>query len=261
VNPVQSACGVYDSWTCSDDAFVVKLPPAGDDLLFSTYLGGSAANGGSGTDIGRAIAVDANGNIAVVGETFTGDFPIANAVQSQKPGGNTMSAAFVTRLVKQGADYQIGFSTYLGGGSTDWATGVAMSGSGQVFVTGGTGSTNFPVAAALQSQLGPGVCFSSTSRNCYDAFITQFTANGAMPFSTYWGGTDDDVAEGVALDNSGNLIVVGHTKSLAFPVTAGGFQPGRAQGKEAFVMKVNTGQTSPPPPDLPNKVYLPMVVR
>lgn len=263
VNPVQTNCGSYDNWTCSTDAFVVKLTPAGDDLLFSTYLGGSAANGGSGTDIGRAIAVDVNGNIAVVGETFTGDFPVASAVQSQKPGGNTMSAAFVTRLVKQGAGYQIGFSTYLGGGGTDWATGVAMGGNGQVFVTGGTGSTNFPVAAALQSQLGPGVCFSSTSRNCYDAFIAQFAATGSMPFSTYWGGTDDDVAEGVALDSSGNLVVVGSTESLAFPVTAGGFQPNRAQNEEAFVIKLAAGQTSPPPspPDLPHKVYLPMVIR
>ncbi|MCA9960849.1 MAG: SBBP repeat-containing protein, partial [Anaerolineales bacterium] len=57
VNAVQNACGPYDDWTCSTDAFVVKITPAGDDLLFSTYLGGSAANGGSGTDIGRAIAV------------------------------------------------------------------------------------------------------------------------------------------------------------------------------------------------------------
>ena len=110
-------------------------------------------------------------------------------------------------------------------------------------------------------QLGPGVCFSSTSRNCYDAFIAQFVAAGSMPFSTYWGGTDDDAAEGVVLDSSGNLVVVGSTESLAFPVTAGGFQPNRAQGKEAFVVKLSTGQTNPPPPDLPNKVYLPFVTR
>ena len=262
VNPVQATCGTFDSWTCSDDAFVVKLPPTGDDLLFSTYLGGSAANGGSGTDIGRAIAVDANGNIAVVGETFSSDFPMINAAQGQFKGGNTMSEAFVTRLVKQGAGYQFGFSTYLGGAGTDWATGVAMNSAGQVFVTGGTNSANFPVTAALQSQLGPGVCFGSTSRNCYDAFISQIAPNGSMPFSTYRGGTDDDVAEGLVLDVSGNLVIVGQAESLAFPVTTGGFQPGRGQGEEAFVLKLNTGQTNPPPPpDLPYKVYLPLSVR
>ncbi|MBK8901303.1 MAG: SBBP repeat-containing protein [Anaerolineaceae bacterium] len=263
VNPVQSTCGAYDNWTCSDDAFVVKLPPTGDDLLFSTYLGGSAANGGSGTDIGRAIAVDGSGNIAVVGETFASDFPVWNAVMDQKPGSSTASAAFVTRLVKQGSSYQMGFSTYLGGSSSTWATSVAMNSVGQVFVAGGTGAANYPTAAAWQSQLGPGVCFSSTSRNCYDAFIAQFAAAGSMPFSTYWGGTDDDVAEGVALDSSGNLIVVGSTESNAFPVTAGGFQPNRSQNEEAFVVKLNTGQTNPPPPpiDLPYSVYLPTVIR
>lgn len=260
VNPVQENCGSFDDWTCSTDAFVVKLPPAGDDLLFSTYLGGSTANGGSGTDIGRAIAVDGSGHIAVVGETFANDFPVANAAQGQKPGSNTMSAAFVTRLARQGAGYQVAFSTYLGGEGTDWATAVAMNNAGQVFVVGGTGSDTFPVAAAWQPQRGPGVCFSATSRNCYDAFIAQFTATGAMPFSTYWGGTDDDVAAGLALDSGGNLVVGGRTESLAFPVAGGGFQPNRGQGVEAFVVKASIGST-PPPPDLPNKVYLPLVVR
>ncbi|HRQ40600.1 MAG TPA: SBBP repeat-containing protein [Chloroflexota bacterium] len=263
VNAVQESCGAFDDWTCSDDAFVVKLSPAGNDLLFSTYLGGSAVNGGSGTDIGRAIAVDVNGNIAVAGETFASDFPVANAAQPQKLGANNMSSAFVTRLVKQGSSYQIGFSTYLGGNESDWATGVAINSAGQVFVVGGTGSTNFPVASALQPQLGPGVCFGSTSRNCYDAFITQLAANGTMPFSSYWGGADDDVAKGMALDGSGNLLVVGQTESLAFPVAGGGFQPDRAQGEEAFVVKVTTGQNNPPPPppNLPNKIYLPLVIR
>lgn len=261
VNPVQTNCGSFDDWTCSTDAFVVTLTPAGDDLLFSSYLGGSAANGGSGTDIGRAIAVDANGNIAIAGETFAGDFPVLNATMGQKPGSNTLNAAFITRLVKQGGGYQIGFSTYLGGNGSTWATGVATNSAGQVFVAGGTNAANLPTAAALQSQLGPGVCFSSTSRNCYDAFIAQFAPSGSMPFSTYWGGTDDDVAEGMALDSSGNLVVAGKAESMAFPVTAGGFQPNRAQGMEAFVMKLSTGQTTPPPPDLPNKVYLPSIIR
>ncbi len=260
VNPVQATCGEYDSWTCSNDAFVVKLPPTADDLLFSSYLGGSAANGGSGTDIGRAIAIDANGNIAIAGETFAADFPVLNAVQSQKPGSATMSAAFVTRLTPQGAGYQIGFSTYLGGDGSDWATAVTMNNSGQLFVTGGTNSANFPVANAWQPQLGPGVCFSSTSRNCDDMFLAQFAADGTMPFSTYWGGTDDDLAAGIALTAGNQLVVVGQTDSPAFPVTAGGFQPNRGLGREAFVVRLNTGQ-APPPPEFTHHAYLPLAIR
>lgn len=259
VNPVQTNCGSYDDWTCSDDAFVVKLTPAGDDLLFSTYLGGSAANGGSGKDIGHAIAVDADGNIAVTGETFANDFPVVNAVQPQKQGTATMSDAFVIRLVRQGNGYQIGFSTYLGGDSTETGYAVSMNTAGQVFAAGLTNSSNYPVAAALQTQLGPGVCFSSSSRNCYDAFIAQFDSQGALPFSTYWGSTDDDTARGIALTGSGALYVVGSTDSGAFPTIDGGFQPNRGQSGEAFVMKLYTGQT--PPPNFPNKVYLPAVMQ
>ncbi|MCA9954570.1 MAG: SBBP repeat-containing protein [Anaerolineales bacterium] len=259
VNPVQSNCGSFDSWTCSDDAFVVKLPPTGDELLFSTYLGGSAGNGGSGTDIGRAIAVDTNGNIVIAGETFASDFPLANAAQPQFKGGNTMSEAFVTRLVKQGNSYQIGFSTYLGGAGTDWATSVATNNNGQVFVTGGTSSANFPMAAAWQPQLGPGVCFSSTSRNCYDAIITQLNSNGTMPFSTYWGGTDDDHVRGATLSSAGFLYLVGSTSSGSFPTMGGGFQPNRGQSSEGFVLKVNVGTASLPP--LTEKLYLPFVIR
>ncbi|MCB0227990.1 MAG: SBBP repeat-containing protein, partial [Anaerolineae bacterium] len=109
-SPVQATCGRFDNWTCSTDAFVVKLPPAGDDLLFSTYLGGSAANGGSGTDIGRAIAVDSSGTIFVGGETFAGDFPVVNAFQNQKRGQNNFSDGFVARLDRQGAGYRLAYS-------------------------------------------------------------------------------------------------------------------------------------------------------
>ena len=268
VNPVQAVCGVYDQWTCSDDAFVLKLNPAGDELLFNTYLGGSASNGGSGTDIGHAIAVDANGVIAVTGETFASDFPVANAVQTQKSGANHMSDAFVARLTPQGDGYQLSFSTYLGGSETDYGSAVVFSGT-SVFIAGLTNSTNFPVQAAFQPELGPGVCFSSTSRNCHDAFVAQFAANGSLLLSTYWGGTDDDHAEGLALDGSGNLYVVGSAESMGFPTSGGGFQPNRGTGGEGFVMKIGTGSTpptptptvTPPPLDLPEKIYLPVVVR
>ncbi len=202
-----------------------------------TYSGSlPVGSGGSGTDIGRAITI--------AGETFAGDFPVLNATMGQKPGSNTMNTAFITRLVKQGSSYQIGFSTYLGGNGSTWAIGVAMNSAGQVFVAGGTGAANLPMAAAWQSQLGSGVCFGSTSRNCYDAFMAQCAATNSMPVSTYWGGTDDDVAEGVVLDSSGNLIVVGSTKSLAFPVTAGSFQPNDA-GQRGTCDEVNHRSDQP----------------
>ena len=257
VKPVQAKCGKYDNYSCSDDAFVVKLNPAGDDLVFSTYLGGSASNGGSGADTGSAIAVNANGDIAVAGKTYASDFPVVQAAQGNKPGIETMSAAFVTRIVRQGSGYQIGFSTYLAGSATDWATGVAMNNAGQVYAVGGTNSDNLPVANAWQPKLGPGICFGSTSRNCYDAFIAQFGTDGKLLFSTYFGGTDDDIATGTTVDREDNFIVVGQTDSIPFPTTEGSFQPNRGMIEEAFVLKGGTGDGT----NLPYRVNLPFIKR
>ncbi|MCA9958288.1 MAG: SBBP repeat-containing protein, partial [Anaerolineales bacterium] len=184
----------------------------------------------------------------------------ANAVQPQKQGIVTMSDAFITRLVRQGSGYQIGFSTYLGGSETEVGNAVGMNAAGQVFVAGYTSSSDFPVADAWQPTFGPGLCFGSTSRNCFDAFIVQFAPTGDMPFSTYWGSLFDDLAKGLALDNNGNVYVVGKTESPGFPTTDGGFQPERGQGDEAFVVKLTTA-VSPPPPNLTQQVYLPIVIR
>ena len=260
VSPVQATCGRFDNWTCSTDAFVVKLPPAGDDLLFSTYLGGSAANGGSGTDIGRAIAVDSSGAIFVGGETFAGDFPVVNAFQNQKRGQNNFSDGFVARLDRQGAGYRLAYSTYLGGQWTDAVSDLALAAGGSLMVTGWTDSADYPVQAAIQPQIGPGVCFGGTSRNCLDAFLTQFAANGTVPFSTFLGGTNDDVAGGVGVDGTGRVYVAGRTESGNFPVTPGALQTQRNGSQDAFVVKIDMNQTPPPPAGLTPRVYLPMVL-
>lgn len=248
VAPIQATCGLYGDGGCTVDAFVIELSAAGDEILFNTYLGGGGANGGSGKDIGRAIAVDGQGNLLLAGETFADDFPTANAVQPQKAGATTMSDAFVTHLRRAGASYQIAFSTYLGGDGTEAGHAAQFGRGGELFAAGLTGSRNFPVRNALQTTFGPGLCFTgSTSRNCYDAFVAQFDMNGSLPFSTYWGGLDDDGARGMALDDNGSLYVTGFADSAVFPVTAGGFQPTRGQYGEAFVLKLATVAASPTP--------------
>ncbi|MCB0194515.1 MAG: SBBP repeat-containing protein [Anaerolineae bacterium] len=262
VNPVQATCGRFDNWTCSTDAFVVKLNQAGDDLLFSTYLGGSAQNGGSGTDIGRKIGVDSSGNIALTGETFASDFPLANAAQAQKRGANNFSEGFVTRIVRQGAQYKLGFSTYLGGQYSEYAGGLAVTRSGQVFVSGVTNSEDFPVAAPMQGSIGPGVCITAggVDRYCNDAYITQFSTAGQQVFSTYWGGTRDDSAGGMVIDPNGNLYVVGRSESSNFPtsVTSTGLK--QTTSENIFLVKMTTGVSSPPPGGT-FRVYVPMVVQ
>jgi Beta-propeller repeat len=210
------------------EAFVTKLNASGTGLVYSTYLGGN--NG----DDGYGIAVDASGNAYVTGETSSANFPtIPGAFQTSYGGGGD---AFVTKLNASGTG--LVYSTYLGGSSGDNGYGIAVDGSGNAYVTGYTGSNNFPTT--------PGAFQTSYGGGPYDAFVTKLNATGtALVYSTYLGGNDSDYGMGIALDSSGNAYVAGETKSTNFPTTADAFQSSYGGGAtyDAFVTKLNASGT------------------
>jgi hypothetical protein len=117
------------------DAFVAKVNSSGG-LLYSTYLGGS------GIDIGNAIAVDASGAAYVAGYTYSTDFPVVGGFQTALGGG---CDAFLAKLSPNGASLL--YATYLGGSGSDTASGVAVDSGGNVYLTGWTFSSNFPVVS------------------------------------------------------------------------------------------------------------------
>jgi uncharacterized repeat protein (TIGR01451 family) len=135
------------------DAFVSKLNPAGTAFVYSTYLGGS------GADIGFAIATDVAGEAFVAGRTDSPDFPTANAWQAANAGGND---AFATRLDPAGS--AVADSTYLGGSSNDEARGIATDGSRRMFIAGVTSSVDFPTQNPLQGSFA----------GVEDAFVATF---------------------------------------------------------------------------------------
>jgi Beta-propeller repeat len=204
-------------------AFALKLNPAGSSLVYSTYLGGS------NYDLGNAIAVDGSGNAYIAGDTMSADFPVLHAAQSTL-GGETN--AFVTKLTPAGA---ISFSTFLGGAGSDHAGGIAVDGSGNSYVAGGTFSANFPIVGAIQA----------TNAGGQNAFITKIDAAGsAFVYSTYLGGSGGnsaapEQANAIAVDASGNAYVAGVTNSTNFPVTSGAFQTSYDGATDAFVAKIN----------------------
>jgi len=212
-----------------NDAFVTKLNPTGTALLYSTYLGGT------GTDFGTGIAVDTSDNAYVTGGTDSTNFPTtAGAFQSTFGSGG--SDVFVTKLNPTGT--AVVFSTYLGGTGYDYGNGVAVDTSGNAHVTGITySSTDFPTTTgALQTTFGGGLA---------DAFMTKLNATGtALVYSTYLGGTGVhptgfDYGLGIAVDTSGNAYVTGVTSSTNFPTTAGAFQTTFGSGSsDAFVAKI-----------------------
>src|SRR5204862_8069872 len=115
------------------DVFIAKLNPSGNALIYSTYLGGSES------DQAFDIAVDAGGNVYVVGQTNSDDFITADALQTDKKGG--IFDAFIAKLNSSG---QLIYSTYLGGSDSDTALGVAADGDGNAYLVGLTFSTDFP---------------------------------------------------------------------------------------------------------------------
>jgi hypothetical protein len=158
--------------------FVASLNSTGTSLNYSTYLGGS------GNEQGDGIAVDTNGNAYVTGLTNSTDFPTASATQASFAGGNT--DAFVSELNLNGASLSLPFSTYLGGkGDEDFVYGaIAVDGAGNIYVTGNTNSSNFPLstgafdgtynAGATANCVPPG---DSSPVPCPDVFVTVYAPN------------------------------------------------------------------------------------
>ena len=210
----------------SVDAFVAKLTPAGNALMYSTFLGGT------GGETGWAIAVD-RGQAVVTGDTTSlTTFPTKNAFQPVcAPSAALCWDAFVTRLQADGQ--ALVFSTYLGGNDVEYidrGIGVAVDRVGTAYVTGMTGSSNFPRLNAYQFVYGGQI----------DAFVTRFNPTGTLLSSTYLGGNNSDVGMAIAVDRATAPVkgvhVSGVTLSPNFPVVAP-LQPTLGGFEDAFVAK------------------------
>ena len=214
----QTACG----GTCArNDAFVAKINAAGSALVYATYLGGSR------NDIARGLAVDAQGEAYIAGTTNSGDFPTTpGAFQTSCPScGISGPSVFVTKLNPTGSS--LVYSTYLGGtNGLGEGRNVVIDGSGHAFVAGLTEATDFPVTpGAFQTASKGGTCGIAFPFPCDHGFVSELNATGsALVYSTYLGGSGEDIAWDLALDGSGNVYVAGLTNSTDFPTTPGAFQ-------------------------------------
>ena len=202
------------------DGFVTKLNAAGSGILYSTY------HGGRNVDVITDISVDASANAYVIGSTNSDDLNIANAFQPNFGGGT--SDAFVARYNVDGTG--LVYSTYLGGSDFDRGIGLAVDGTGNLYTTGQTNSTDFPIANAFQPQ----------NEGVTDAFITKFDPVASqVQYSSYLGGSGENAGTSVAVDESGSAYVTGFTTSTDFPVTAGAFDESWNGGEsDGFLTKI-----------------------
>jgi hypothetical protein len=212
------------------DAFITKLSPGGDEILYSTYFGGTE------DDWGNRITLDANNNIIVAGHTNATDFPLANAFDA------VPNELFVSKLSADGGTLL--FSTYLGGTDTDRLGDMVADASGNVYLAGPTSSVDYPTTpGAFQENFvgainGCEVPFGGAF-NCEDFFVTKLSTNGAgIVWSTYIGGTAVDEVRNVAIDGGGNTYVAGYTTSDDFPMGSINF------GAEIVVCKLGANGTA-----------------
>lgn len=228
------------------DAFVMKLDPSGRQV-YSTYLGGS------GDDAGIGIAIDSAGNAYVAGSTISSNFPLKGAFQtSYKGAGGEVNLVagdgFVAKINPQGS--ALVYSSYIGGSQDDRVAGIAVDSSGNVFITGNTLSSDFPVTADARQPK-----YAGQAKDAFrtgDAFFAQISPVGALTYSSYLGGSGSEWGVGVAVDSQGGIIVSGGTNSSDFPTTTGAYQvaygggdPAVNPGGDAFIVKL--GATTTPP--------------
>lgn len=201
------------------DVFVTKFSADGE-VLFSTFLGGSSLDYGEGVD------VDSAGNVIVTGYTFSFDFPLANPIMGNQP----ESDVFVSKISADGS--QLLFSTYLGGGGIDSSDDVVVDNQDNMYVTGITVSSDFPLLNPIQASYGGGYG---------DAFLSQISGGSyQLMFSTFLGGNNLDWGAGIGLDQNGDVFVAGSTASINFPVANTGIARPQTgpNDQNVFVAKV-----------------------
>jgi hypothetical protein len=239
--PVLNA--IQTTLTGSANAFVTKIDPTGQNILYSTQLGGNDNN------FADAIAVDPVGDAFITGLTSSTDFPARNAFQAHYGGQGASfiyGDAFVTKLDPKG---QIAYSTFLGGHYDDWARAIAVDSAGAAYVTGNTDSADFPIKDAVQPafQSAPCTAVQGKPYPCTNAFITKLDASGSLAWSTFWGGSRNTTGTGIAVDGSGAVYTGGSTESRDMNVVKA-IEPVNTSTQvaaiDAYVLKLAPGTTT-----------------
>jgi hypothetical protein len=227
--------GIRSTLAGGRDVFVTKLNPAGDQIVFSTFLGGS-----SDESPRPLIALDSRGDIYLAGHTASTDFPVTEeAPQRQFAGG--ASDAFAVKLSSDGS--RLLFSTYHGGEAADPVNGLAIDPMRDIYLGGTTFSERFPTTPGAPQ---------TNRRGPRDAYVAKLRVEpSSLLYSTYLGGADEDFGLALAVDTAGAAYLTGKTLSTDYPTTPGALQvtfggagTGQQRDGDGFVTKIDPAGSS-----------------
>lgn len=206
-----------------DDVFLTVFNTAGSGIIYSTGFGGNSGEEADG------IAIDSAENVYITGTTGSnGTFPIRNPFQNENGGGKDVFVAKFNPFAV--GDASLIYSTFIGGGGTDNANGIAVDSNGQAYITGVTGSFDFPLKGAFDS-----------TNQINEAFVTVLSSSGnQLVNSSFLGGSGEDEGREIAVRNDGVIFVAGETLSSNFPVSQP-FQAARSGQDDAFITKLRFG--------------------
>lgn len=218
--------GVYDeTFNGMEDIFVFKLNPTGKTLVYSTFIGGNES------ERGNSIAVDSFGNVFVTGSTYSSDFPVTGNAYDQIYNGS--ADVYILKLNQTGK--KLVYSTLIGDSGLDYSYGLAIDSLGHAYITGNTSSSNFPTTNGSYDRTFGGV---------FDVFVTKVNASGDdLIYSTFIGGSNEDVGFEIDIDVMGNVYITGYTiKSgpLSYPTTPGAYDTIGNSNQEVIVSKINS---------------------
>jgi hypothetical protein len=253
-HPLQPNHGGPDDF--DRDAFVAKLSADGSTLLYSTYLGGK------NEDAGNGIAVDAFGDAYVTGTTLSPDFPVTPGSFNTLCGGDgqcgasfnpnhlIVSNAFVTKLNPEGS--ALIYSGFLGEYENVKGQAIAVDANEIAYVTGQVGPNGVPTVPIVPPNTPPppfpitGSAFQPAfGGGATDVFVSKISSAGSqIQYSSYLGGSDEEIGYGIAADGNSNLYVTGLTYSSNLP-TVNPLQPTYGGAGDGFFAKVNTNAPGP----------------